>query len=96
MTKQNPWTLVEKIERYACRFFTVRDDLVSHLDGPAFTYNTKLSPQKPKIEFAPDVWERFESLVKSAAKMGPRPHDGTRPKTKRAVKKQKAKKAAAR
>ena len=36
----------------------------------------KPSPKKPDIEFAPDAWERFESLVKSAAKMGPRPHDG--------------------
>jgi hypothetical protein len=51
----------------------------------------KPSPKKPEIEFAPDAWERFESLVKSAAKMGPRPHDGSRPQPKVAVKK-KAKK----
>jgi hypothetical protein len=48
----------------------------------------KPSPKKPeKLEFAPDAWERFESLVKSAAKMGPRPHDGTRPAQKASVKK---------
>lgn len=50
----------------------------------------KPSPKKkPKLEFAPDAWERFESLVKSAAKMGPRPHDGSRPKAKATVKKRK-------
>ena len=47
----------------------------------------KPSPKKPDIEFAPDAWERFESLVKSAAKIGPRPHDGSRPRPKVAVKK---------
>jgi hypothetical protein len=49
------------------------------------------TPKKPtaslKDEFAPDAWERFESLIRSAAKMGPRPHDGSQPKAKRAVKK---------
>ena len=34
----------------------------------------KPSPEKPEIEFEPDAWERFESLVKSAAKIGPMPH----------------------
>lgn len=58
---------------------------------------SKPSAKKPdslKLEFAPDAWERFTSLVKSAAKMGPRPHDGSRPKSKPAVKKR-AKKGAA-
>ena len=47
----------------------------------------KPSPKKSKLEFAPDAWERFESLIKSAAKIGPRPHDGSKPKAKKAVKK---------
>jgi hypothetical protein len=47
----------------------------------------KPSSKKPEIEFAPDAWERFERLVKAGAKMGPRPHDGTRPKAKATVKK---------
>jgi hypothetical protein len=55
----------------------------------------KPSPKKPtdslKDEFAPDAWERFESLVKSAAKMGPRPHDGSAPKPKAVAKKKDAK-----
>ena len=47
----------------------------------------KPSPKKPdKLEFAPDAWERFESLVKSAAKMGHQPHAATRPQPKAAVK----------
>jgi hypothetical protein len=51
----------------------------------------KPSPKKPDPEFAPDAWERFERLVQSAAKIGPMPHDGSRPQPKKAVKK-KAKK----
>jgi hypothetical protein len=35
----------------------------------------KPSPKKPDIEFAPDAWERFERLVKSAAEIGHKPHD---------------------
>lgn len=45
----------------------------------------KTTPKAPKLEFEPDAWERFESLVKSAAKMGPRPHDGSQPKAKKPV-----------
>lgn len=56
----------------------------------------KTSPKKPapspKLEFEPDAWERFESLIRSAAKMGPRPHDGSSPKA-RATTKKKASKA---
>jgi hypothetical protein len=52
----------------------------------------KPSPEKPDIEFAPDAWERFETLVKSAAKMGPKPHKGSPSQTKGGVKKAKAKK----
>ena len=56
----------------------------------------KPSPKKPdKLEFAPDAWERFESLVKSAAKMEPRPHDGSRLKARAAVKAKKARKKVA-
>jgi len=29
------------------------------------------------LDLEPDAWERFEALVKSAAKMGHRPHDDT-------------------
>jgi hypothetical protein len=44
----------------------------------------KSSPKKPALlqdEFAPDAWERFERLVKSAAKVGHMPH-GKPPKKK--------------
>ena len=44
-------------------------------------------PKKPEIEFAPDAWERFETLVRSAAKIGHMPH-ATPPQPKRAAKKQ--------
>jgi len=44
----------------------------------------KPTPKAPKLEFASDAWERFESLVKSAAKMGPRPHDGAPARKKKA------------
>ncbi len=58
----------------------------------------KPSPKKPadslKLEFEPDAWERFSALVKAAAKMGPRPHDGSRPNAKVAVKKKAVKKKA--
>lgn len=37
----------------------------------------KKPPDSPKLEFEPDAWERFERLVKSAAKMGPRPRDAS-------------------
>jgi hypothetical protein len=47
----------------------------------------KSSPQKPDLEFAPDAWKRFESLVKSAAKMGHQPHKPNPPQRKKAVKK---------
>lgn len=40
----------------------------------------KPSPKKPEIEFAPDAWERFERLVKSAAKIGHMPHATPAPK----------------
>lgn len=58
----------------------------------------KPSPKKPTVaslqdEFEPDAWERFESLVKAAAKMGPRPHDGSRPKPKVVAKKKTKKRA---
>jgi hypothetical protein len=42
----------------------------------------KPSPKKPDIEFEPDAWARFETLVKSAAKMGPMPHRATKKKAK--------------
>lgn len=35
----------------------------------------KRAASKPKVlELAPDAWPRFEALVKSAAKMGHKPH----------------------
>jgi len=54
----------------------------------------KPSPKKPVLEFAPDAWERFESLVKSAAKLGHQPHKPTRPQPRIAVKKKASKKRA--
>ncbi len=58
---------------------------------------TKPAPKKRatslKLEFEPDAWERFETLVKSAAKMGPRPHDGSAAQPRVAVKKKMKKKA---
>ena len=55
----------------------------------------KPSPKTPNLEFAPDAWERFESLVKSAAKMGHQPHKASAPQPKSTVKKKpKSKKAA--
>ncbi len=57
----------------------------------------KPSPKKPapslKDEFAPDAWERFESLIRSAAKMGHQPHKPTPQQPKAAVKKKATKKA---
>jgi hypothetical protein len=50
----------------------------------------KPSPKKPDSEFAPDAWERFERLVKSAAEIGHMPHDATPPQPKKAVKKKAA------
>jgi hypothetical protein len=38
---------------------------------------TKLSPADaatPKLDLDPDAWPKFEALVKSAAKMGHKPH----------------------
>jgi hypothetical protein len=41
------------------------------------------APKKPKnvnkreieaVELVPDAWPKFEKLVKSAAKLGPKPH----------------------
>ena len=47
----------------------------------------KAKPKAPKIEFAPDAWERFKTLVKSAAKLGPIPHKATPTQAKLGVKK---------
>jgi hypothetical protein len=53
----------------------------------------KPSPKKLDIEFEPDAWARFETLVKSAAKMGHQPHKATPPQSKKGVKrKEKVKK----
>jgi hypothetical protein len=40
-----------------------------------------------RLEFEPDAWERFESLVKSAAKLGPMPHKAKSPQPKKQAKK---------
>jgi hypothetical protein len=47
----------------------------------------KKAAPSPKLEFEPDAWERFESLIRSAAKMGHQPHKPTPPQPKAAVKK---------
>lgn len=51
----------------------------------------KSPPKKPapslKDEFAPDAWERFETLIRSAAKMGHQLHKPSPPQPKAAVKK---------
>jgi len=57
----------------------------------------KPSPKKPanpspKLEFEPDAWERFETLIRSAAKMGHQPHKPTQSQPKAAVKKKGTKK----
>ncbi|GEP57334.1 hypothetical protein [Reyranella soli] len=54
--------------------------------------HAQASPQKLENEYAPDAWERFERLVKPAAKIGHMPH-ATPPQLKRAVKKSTSKKA---
>jgi hypothetical protein len=33
-----------------------------------------ISPEVANLELHPDAWGNFEKLVKSAAKMGPKPH----------------------
>jgi hypothetical protein len=33
-----------------------------------------ISPEVANVELHPDAWGKFEKLVKSAAKMGPKPH----------------------
>lgn len=50
----------------------------------------KAKPTAPKIQFAPDAWERFETLVRSAAKIGHKPHAATPPQRKKVVKKKTA------
>jgi hypothetical protein len=32
--------------------------------------------QKPKLDLDPTAWEKFEALIKNAAKMGHKPHKG--------------------
>lgn len=39
------------------------------------TKNTKDQSEIASLELDPDAWPKFESLVKSAAKMGHKPHD---------------------
>jgi hypothetical protein len=36
----------------------------------------KLKASPIKVELDPDAWPKFEKLIKSAAKMGHKPHDG--------------------
>jgi hypothetical protein len=33
-----------------------------------------ISPEVANLDLDPDAWPKFEKLVKSAAKMGPKPH----------------------
>jgi hypothetical protein len=32
-------------------------------------------PDMANLDLDPDAWPKFEKLIKSAAKMGPKPHD---------------------
>jgi hypothetical protein len=32
-----------------------------------------ISPEVENLELVPDAWPKFEKLIKSAAKMGPKP-----------------------
>ena len=34
-------------------------------------------PDTSNLDLDPDAWPKFEKLIKSAAKMGPRPHSST-------------------
>jgi len=34
-----------------------------------------INPTEPDLELDPDAWPKFEALVRSAAKMGHKPHD---------------------
>jgi hypothetical protein len=52
--------------------------------------SSKKQTDPSKLEFEPNAWERFEALVRSAAKMGHLPYrpnqdrvNKTKPKTKR-------------
>jgi len=38
----------------------------------------KPPPDTSNLDLDPDAWPKFEKLVKSAAKMGPRPHIKTK------------------
>ena len=42
------------------------------------TAKPKVIPDEYEIELEPEAWERFEKLVKAAAKMGPKPHNKVR------------------
>ena len=33
-----------------------------------------ISPKVADLDLDPDAWPKFEKLIKSAAKMGPKPH----------------------
>lgn len=39
-----------------------------------------IQPDVAKLDLDPDAWPKFEKLVKSAAKMGPKPRNGEKPK----------------
>jgi hypothetical protein len=40
----------------------------------AKTQKKTQKPSSEKLGFDPDAWPKFEKLIKSAAKMGPKPH----------------------
>jgi hypothetical protein len=39
-----------------------------------------ISPEVANLELVPDAWPKFERLVKSAAKLGPKPHNERKPR----------------
>jgi hypothetical protein len=40
----------------------------------------KKAPKPEAIDLDPDAWPKFEKLIKSAAKLGPRPHGKKAPR----------------
>ncbi|MBI1328601.1 MAG: hypothetical protein GC166_01715 [Alphaproteobacteria bacterium] len=47
----------------------------------------KITPKKEglaNLDLDPDAWPKFEALVKSAAKMGPKPHGSSKVRKKAA------------
>ena len=48
------------------------------MKSPRISSKEKTKPSRAEleaVELAPDAWPKFEALMKSAAKMGHKPHD---------------------